>query len=244
MIQKKGDYTFVTTMFGKDKPLNLTMSAAPAIDDEGIITLQMDGLFVAPKTLEEKFDFKLLGHDAFPVMPQLNQREQFWIHQDTLNSLFKDAAPDMFPYTYNNAQVNKHLNDSFPEVANVFGPDVTLMAKADWSPVNKEGPIDVTKKDGIRFQNSFLNVDLIASNATVVNKTVATFEIIMNADINFTMDNFVFHGSLPKVEVQRARLSSHEIEIYDRDFKDFFSKVTFNLVNDFNAKYAKGISIG
>jgi hypothetical protein len=53
VIQQRNDYTFVTKVFGADKPLNLTMSAAPSIDDEGIINLQMDGLFVAPKTLEE-----------------------------------------------------------------------------------------------------------------------------------------------------------------------------------------------
>jgi hypothetical protein len=75
MIQQRNDYTFVTTAFGKDKPLNLTMSAAPALDNKGIINLQMDGLFVAPKKLEEQVPFKLLGHDAFPDMPMLDQRE-------------------------------------------------------------------------------------------------------------------------------------------------------------------------
>jgi hypothetical protein len=91
--------------------------------------------------------------------------------------LFKDASADMFPYTYDNTSVSKHLNDSFPEISKVFGPNLTLMAKANWSPKNAEGPIKITKKDGIRFADSYLNVDLIASNSTVVNKTVATFEL-------------------------------------------------------------------
>ena len=126
MILHRNDYTFVTTAFGADKPLNLTTTVAPAIDDEGIITMQMDGLFVTPKSVEEKAPFKLLGHDAFPDMPSLDQREQFWIHQDTVNSLFKDSINDMFPYNYGGASVAKLLNESFPEVAIAFGPNVTM----------------------------------------------------------------------------------------------------------------------
>jgi hypothetical protein len=89
-----------------------------------------------------------------------------------------------------------------------------------------------------------LNIALIASNATVVNKTIATFELIGSADINFTMADFVFHLAFPQVTVSRARLLTHEIQIYDRDFNTFFDKLLTKIADDFNAKHAAGISIG
>lgn len=131
----------------------------------------------------------------------------------------------MFPYTYSGPAVSQHLNDSFPEVADnsSFGHGVKdLKMKASFSTKNVQSPIKLTKKDGIRFENTILNFDLMASNETVKDQNVATFEISMNADINFTMTNWVFFGSIPKVQVNSVKMTHSNYKIYPRDFEMFF----------------------
>lgn len=235
----------MTTAFGKEFPLNLTMSQAPAIDNEGIIKLQMDGLFVNSEKIEEEAPFKLLGHDAFPDMPSLDQREQFWIHQDTVNTLFKDAIPSMFPYTYTGPKVSAHLNESFPEVREAMGNNTKdLKMKATFSKKNVESPIKLSKVHGIAFDNAILTFDLLASNETATDVNIATFDISLDAYINFTMSNWVFYGSLPHVFVHKVDLTHSNTRIYPRDFKYFFENVATKLADDFNKEHSEGVPIG
>lgn len=50
MVANEGPYTFVSTAFGKDFPLNLTMTTAPIINaDSNLIYLNFDGQFDAPQ---------------------------------------------------------------------------------------------------------------------------------------------------------------------------------------------------
>jgi len=49
MVANESDYTFDITAFGKNLPLNMTMTAAPIIQpDSNLIMLNFDGLFNIP----------------------------------------------------------------------------------------------------------------------------------------------------------------------------------------------------
>lgn len=89
MVLHENDYTFVTTIFGEDYPLNLTSTMAPSLDTNGTVRMNMDGLFVMPEKQELASEFKLLGHGYMPDSDTYAQREQVWVHQDMLNSLIK-----------------------------------------------------------------------------------------------------------------------------------------------------------
>ena len=89
-----------------------------------------------------------------------------------------------------------------------------------------------------------MDVALIASNATVVNQTIATFELNMNADINFTMIDWVFRFAVPQVTVSSAKLLTHEINIYPRNYETFFSRMLQGMAADFNKDHAAGTPIG
>lgn len=98
MVKNEDQYTFVFPIDGKNLPLNLTMTHSPRTDkDSDLIELYFDGLF------DVKGDPYTFGKDITDYPPRLfnAQSEQFWIHEDTLDSLMTVAGAQLFPISVN-----------------------------------------------------------------------------------------------------------------------------------------------
>jgi len=90
MIANEGEYTFVLPLMGNNLPLNMTMTHAPTTKDN-LIELFFNGIFDMPKNSTKKFDF---DHDITDYPPRLQHAhsEQFWLHEDTIDSLLDVAG--------------------------------------------------------------------------------------------------------------------------------------------------------
>jgi hypothetical protein len=148
MILHENDYTFVTTLFGKDYPLNLTSTKAPSLDSNGTVRMNLDGLFVMPEKQELASDFKLLGHGYMPDSSSYPQREQVWIHQDMLNSLIKKFVNTEL--VYGDDQVSTLINEMLPEIKQAWG-ETPVYTSCNVSARNAANPLSIKKDEGILF---------------------------------------------------------------------------------------------
>ena len=105
MIANEGEYTFVLPLMGNSLPLNLTMTHAPTTKDN-LIELFFNGIFVMPKNSSKKFDF---DGDITDYPPRLehSHSEQFWLHEDTIDSFLDVAGEMLFPIMVYSEDINK-----------------------------------------------------------------------------------------------------------------------------------------
>jgi len=95
MIADQGPTTFVfpITNIGKNEiNLNMTMTTAPHLDNQ-IITLNFDGMFVDKDVHTKNSDIT-----SYPPRIQNDRSNQFWIHEDMVNSLLEDLHDKAFPF--------------------------------------------------------------------------------------------------------------------------------------------------
>jgi len=120
MIANEGPYDFEFPIYGNKLNLNLTMTTAPRTKvNYDLIELFFDGQFVLPEA-EGAQRTRILGANGditdYPPRLEHSNSEQFWIHEDTFDSLFKVASEEIFPIDYSSDYLQEHLETFFPEL--------------------------------------------------------------------------------------------------------------------------------
>lgn len=98
MLAQEGPYTFDVPIFGKNYPLNLTITAAPKIGTD-LMQFYMDGLFDLAPNATDSHNFPKEINTEWPERFLHSHSEQFYIHESMFNSLFRLLDDSYFPYT-------------------------------------------------------------------------------------------------------------------------------------------------
>jgi hypothetical protein len=111
MVTNQTEYTWDLSLIDKKYPLNMTMTKAPEIaKDSNLIKLNFDGSF--HKSAGHLLPYT---HDFFPDMTGTH-REQIWIHENTLNTLFSSAEEYYKDIELASPAMNKNLMMVLPEL--------------------------------------------------------------------------------------------------------------------------------
>jgi len=119
-IATEGPMTFVHSIFGKTPLFNMTMTKYPEFrPSDQMIELHMDGRFVDSQT------FRTIDAVNSVWQPRVNtkfQKEQFFIHESTINS-FLAVMTSTYNLMLKNEDLSTAIIQAFPELMTYFGAD-------------------------------------------------------------------------------------------------------------------------
>ena len=211
MVANEKPYDFDVPVEGLS--LNLTMTTAPELKKgSNLIEVFFDGLFDMPEGTPNRFrkDYKD-DITSYPPRLQHSLSEQFWIHQDTFESLIRVAGATIFPLHYSNAATTTAFLDTFKEVKAHYGADAKIDFQLSLLDGGVAKPITFDTKRGVTFggQNNDITsvIDIIVSNATTVNETALTFKCNMESNLNVTLHNLVVYPRIDQITIANTKLT-------------------------------------
>lgn len=105
-VANEGPMTFMSKILGKNKPLNTTMTKYPQFrSSDQMIEIHMDGRFldVATQTID------VTPNAIWQPRENLAQKEQFFIHESTVNSLLFSISDTFMPKMISSASLGAQL---------------------------------------------------------------------------------------------------------------------------------------
>jgi len=129
MIANEGPMDFEVPLGSDNKTaLNLTMTTAPAMKaNSDLITINFDGLVDKMVGVSNR---ELRG-DIATYAPRLqhSNNEQVWIHEDTFDSIIKNANSMLFPMNIASENIAGEFFKAIPELNAYYGADATAFLK-------------------------------------------------------------------------------------------------------------------
>jgi len=211
MVANEQPYDFEVPVEGLN--LNLTMTTAPRMKEgSDLIEVFFDGLFDMPKGAAQSFRQAYTG-DITNYPPRLahSNSEQFWIHEDTVDSMLRVAGATIFPLHYSEKTITAEFLSTFREVHAHYGADATIDFQLTLKDEGAAKPITFDRNHGVTFgghNNDITSViDVIVSNGTVVNETALTFECNLESYFNFTLKNLIIYPRFDEVSISNTKLT-------------------------------------
>lgn len=201
MVNGEGEYTFYSGIFGfNNVGMNFTMTTAPqVVGNSDLVKIFFDGLFVPCQTCNPGpiVDF----HNNIKALPphELHSlSQQFWINEDTFNSLLELDEGFLFPQTYNSSQVSDALYAAFPSLNNTCsGAPVTVTYALDKAGSPQSKPITFDRVKGVVFggKNNDVRsvIDVFCSGQ---DESIYTFSSQIQTVANITLHNFMVWPSI------------------------------------------------
>ena len=247
LVAGEGPYTFVTTMFKHDFPLNLTLPAAPTVADD-IITINFDGHFVEPQpngTYSSVMNSTVVP-DFPPRIPN-SLRQQLWIHEDMLNSFMRISDGILFPITISSQNVSDAFKKDIPELKEYFGDKSNISMQLSFIPTSEhQDPFQIKRDRGIVFgdlENIVSKIEIFGTNDTTEEELAASFKMNLEASGNLTMLNFVMYPKFDLIQVANVFKVNDYIGLQEKDFNTLFGAMLNTYANNFNDEYLKGWSL-
>ena len=236
IFEDKSRYNFDVPMklYGKDLGLNLTMTTSPQIAND-LIQINFDGIFDLPEASSVKKSFKP-SKKAYPPRFEHAHSEQFYIHQDTVNSLLYMANDKIFPKTFNDKTVNEKILYALPEITKKYGSDVQILLdiSLDESVTN---PVSMNRKEGVALKSAAKASLMCIKNG----KTESSeFTLDLSASMNMTMREFVAYPYINSVKVSNIVKGTDQIGLNEKEFTPLFNAIARDLFLDFNTEYSAG----
>ena len=227
-----------------DLSLNLTMTTATrTLKDSDLIEIFFDGIFDAPEGQPRKSALYHGDVTNYPPRLQHSLSEQFWIHEDTFDSLIKVGAADIFPYQLNNDAVTQQFLSTFPEVEAYYGKQSMHYLRL----AHKDGPgkpITFSATEGITYgglgNNQITQLEIVSSNFTTYNETSLVFEFNHQVSGNLSMHNLIVYGDCHKNVVSNTRVTKDSVGLKQHSLDSDLQSISNTLVKDINTKYKNG----
>jgi hypothetical protein len=211
MVANEQPYDFELPVEGLN--LNLTMTTAPRTKEgSDVIEIFFDGLFDMPQGAARSFREAYTGDITnYPPRLEHSNSEQFWIHEDTIDSMLKVAGATIFPLHYTEKTITAEFLNTFREVKAHYGADATIDFQLTLKDGGSAKPITFDRVHGVSLgghNNDITSViDVIVSNGTVVNETALTFECNLESYFNFTLKNLVIFPRFDEVSISNTKLT-------------------------------------
>lgn len=178
------------------------------------------------------------SHGYFPKIEA--QKEQVWIHENTVNTLLMDAVTAGYSIDRDAAE----LMPAFKEVSDAYPNATKFTTKTSISPNNTGTPIRFTKDQGVMMgadKDLKFSMDLYADD-----KKVITFGIESMFNMDFIMDKTItFFPRFKNAEVFSAMVKNSEVPLKPgKGYTQIMEVYITKMIEAFNTKYEKGIPVG
>jgi len=244
MLANEGPYDFDVPVLGKNYPLNLTMTSAPAISGN-VVQVNFDGLFHQPENATGPAGFPIEDNAEWPERFEHSLSEQLFIHESMVNSLFSVAEGVFFPYTVRDANISTALHSAFPVISETFGDSANVSMAFTLSPNATNAPINFNSTRGVVIGDlddvkSVLKLQV--SNDTVTDQEIAILETNFEMAGNFSMKDLVFYPEVQEVDVVNCYVKKDHLGL-EGDFEKIFSGIAHDYFDAFNTEWVNGWSI-
>jgi hypothetical protein len=234
--------TFVTTAFGENKPLNMTMTKAPYFSpDKGLIQFYMDGRFMDTVTNTARSTLPTV----FPELVDGKQREEIFIHQSMINALVFDMVK-----TYNCTNITTEVLKAFPEIAAYYGDAAKIKVELTFNnqAAGNFDQITFDAKDGIKIGDEKMgglitDMKILASNATADEEVAAKLQFGLNMAYNFTFDNFLIFKHFSDQKVINTIVKESKVDFATTNWDETMTGLVTALGNDYNSAHVDGIDL-
>lgn len=240
-IRNEGPTTFVTTLLGVAMPLNLTMTRYPILSSaDNMVYLNMDGRFLEAMTNTTQVPENVEWQPREKV-----QKEQFFIHESSLNSLLYDISATG-PIMLNSTSATKSVLMIFHEFAAFYGPDVSLEIGVSLAENQSTDAIQIDSKRGIVFGSTEAGdlktvVTFYASNATTPSEEALQLEMNLQMVFNVSLVDFLATIQIEDTNIANTVVMYDHIGMYKHDYDAMLSSVLEDVIFDLNWKYQNGI---
>jgi len=189
MIATEGPNTWMTDIISPLAPLNMTATTYPRFDsDTGLISMNFDGRFM--DVIEKAMEVPVNAADSIPR--EKKQKEQFFLHESTLNSLLFDLSDSYMPINVESEAISASLLQVFHEFAIAYGPDVQLSLGVKLSEDHNTNAIDLDTEKGIIFgsiekESMTTILQFYCTNAKVTDDLAIVLEMNMQAYLDLAV---------------------------------------------------------
>lgn len=253
MISEEGAYTFVVPVHGKDMNLNLTMTRAPqTTGGSHLVEVFFNGLFDMPPKAKQATPLYLKDITDYPPRLQHSLSQQIWVHQDTFNSLIHAAGFDLFNFKLTSANMSAALVNEFKELKAYYGDNVTIAANFYYPEDNQPtraisfdmfAGIVLNGKVKNNTADPYLVVDALCSNATTTNERCLSFNTILDAHANLTVESVMAYPSINMLSLSEAQLTYNVTELQPHNYTTVIADAFNATAAELNEEYKNGWSL-
>lgn len=200
MVSNEGPYTFYSGLFGgANTGMNFTMTAAPqVVGDTDLVKIFFDGLFVPA---EGQNDGPLIDFHSnlktYPPRVEHSLSQQFWLNEDTFNSLIEVNRGALFPQTFNNSVVSDALYTAFPDLSTSCQNSASVSYTIDRSGSPQSQAITFDSHQGVIFggkNNDVRSVIEVFCDSDA--SAIYTLSSQIQTVANITMHNFMVYPAI------------------------------------------------
>jgi hypothetical protein len=245
MVANEQPYDFEVPVEGLN--LNLTMTTAPRMKEgSDLIEIFFDGLFDMPKGAALNFREAYAGDiTSYPPRIEHSNSEQFWIHEDTIDSALRVAGATIFPLHYSEKTITAEFLATFAEVQARYGADATIDFQLTLRDEGAAKPITFDRAHGVTLggKNGEITsiIDVIVSNATVANETALTFECNLESYFNFTLKNLIIFPRFDEVSIQNTKLVKDVVGLSSEyRFNSLATQILAQAKDTYNQRFIHG----
>jgi hypothetical protein len=246
MIANEGPMDFEVPLGSDNKTaLNLTMTTAPAmVAGSDLIVINFDGLVDKMVGVSNK---ELRG-DIAEYAPRLqhSNSEQFWIHEDTFNSVIKNANSMLFPMDLTTDNIVNEFFTAIPELKAYYGDSAKGSVALNMHAGLAGKAVTFDMENGVTVgAGATTTVDFTVTNSTNADALALRFssKVVMNSPSY--LKNLVLFPSVSDIECSGTRLTHSfiDLKLNATDLNTKFSEIINKASKDFNANLKMGFPL-
>jgi hypothetical protein len=212
MIANEGPMDFEVPLGSDNKTaLNLTMTTAPAmVAGSDLIVINFDGLVDKMIGVSNK---ELRG-DIANYAPRLqhSNSEQMWIHEDTFDSIIKNANSMLFPLDVSTDNIVAQFFKAIPELKAYYGDSAKGTVKINMHAGLAGKAVTFGMEKGLTLgEGATTTVDFIVTNSTITNQLALTFSSKVVVNSPSYLKNLILFPSISDVKCSDTRITHNAI---------------------------------
>jgi hypothetical protein len=228
---------------GSTTGFNYTMVQAPSLSAASdLFSFELDGTFYDFSAKSNHVD----EHANTPAYNADSHKEQFYLHQSTVNSFFFALEKNYMPLSLNKPSISAQLLQLLPEIGMKFGDKTNLALDVSILPLSKT-PFQFDTKAGLRLgANDDVKIQMViyANSTSTPTPTLAcVFEMYFTMNGNITGQNWIILPNIQEIKIHNTTVSNDTVGMSHRNYDGLFSTLIEAELEDFNAKYYKGIDL-
>ena len=238
-VVSEGPMTFAVPIT-QHLSINLTMTQAPDLSTPDLVKVFFNGLI-----LDNGKVTQTVSGIQMPPRLQHSSSEQFWLHENMVDSLLDAVANEVFPLSLKNKVIADTLKQLFPEIAATYGAEAD--ASLSLTVQTGEGrAVAFDKVNGVVLGDKndvITTIEVICSNHTTMSETAFTLQTNLQAKLNLTIKSFVVFPKVKEVFVSNTEVKADNIGLYAHNFDQLFTSILKKYAQNLNTQYADGYQL-
>lgn len=176
----------------------------------------------------------MVNHTYFPKYSNA-QYDQFWIHENMVNSLLSQIIPEFIPTNISNKGISDQISQVFPEFHKKCGKDMSLIFGINAVESPNMVPFKMTQDRGfvVGDQDSvILKLDMIADKCNdKFNTTLISLQMNIEVELNLTMQEVTIFPVVEQIKLSNQKIVEDNVGMYVHNYANIFQAVANDQVH-------------